>query len=190
MAQIRNTIRPLRLSDAGDIYEIMHMPNVLWGSLRLPSKTFDAWQTTVEQWVRDEQQHIFVVERQEKVVGMVRLEVSKGRRSHVGSLDIAVHEQFQGQGIGKMLMITAVDLADNWLNLRRLELGVFTDNERAIHLYQQFDFAIEGRLRFDGFRGGVYVDSYIMARFHPRYRSEEAQSDTEQSGDTAAGAPK
>lgn len=189
MAQIRNTIRPLRLSDAGDIYELMHMPNVLWGSLRLPSKSFDAWQATVEQWVRDEQQHIFVVERQDKVVGMVRVEVGKGRRSHVASLDIAVHDQFQGQGIGKYLMITAVDLADNWLNLRRLELGVFTDNERAIHLYQQFDFEIEGRLRCDAFRGGVYIDSYIMARFHPLYRGAEPQSAEKPAGGIAPDTP-
>ena len=173
MTQVRNTIRPLRLADAGDIYELMHMPNVLWGTARLPSQTLDAWRVVVERWVHDEQRHVFVVERQEKVVGIVKLQVGKGRRSHVGGLDIAVHDQFQGQGIGKMLMLTAIDLADNWLNLVRLDLGVYTDNERAIHLYQQFGFEIEGRKRLDAFRGGSYIDSYIMARLRSRPQSSD-----------------
>ena len=45
-------------------------------------------------------------------------------------------------------------------------MDIYTDNERAIHVYKQFDFEIEGRKRLDAFRGGSYIDSYIMARLH------------------------
>ena len=190
MTQVRNTIRPLRLADADNIYELMHMPNVLWGTTQLPSKTLDAWRARVEQWVHDEQDHTFVVERQEKVIGMISVRVGKGRRSHAGNVGMAVHDQFQGQGIGKMLMMTAIDLADNWLNLVRLELDVYTDNERAIHLYQQFGFEIEGRKRLDAFRGGSYSDSYIMARLRSRPQSSdtniEAMTSLPQNNPTAA----
>ena len=61
---------------------------------------------------------------------------------------------------------TLVDVADNWLNLRRLELTVYVDNEPAIRLYKKFGFEIEGTRRADAFRDGVYVDSYAMARLH------------------------
>lgn len=175
MTQVRTTIRPLRLADAGDIYELMHMPNVLWGVSLLPSTTHDAWHTIVEQWVHDERLHVFVAERQEKVIGEINVRVDTGRRSHMGILGMAVHDQFQGQGIGKMLMMTAIDLADNWLNLVRLELSVYTDNEPAIHLYQQFGFEIEGRKRLDAFRGGAYIDSYIMARLRSRPQYSDTQ---------------
>ena len=47
MNQKRITIRPLRLADAKDIYELMHMPNVLWATSLLPSTTVDAWQTII-----------------------------------------------------------------------------------------------------------------------------------------------
>ncbi len=37
-------------------------------------------------------------------------------------------------------MSEILDLADNWLMLVRIELGVFTDNEKAIKLYEKFGF--------------------------------------------------
>ncbi|RME41865.1 MAG: GNAT family N-acetyltransferase, partial [Caldilineae bacterium] len=66
--------------------------------------------------------------------------------------------------VGSQLMAAAIDLADNWLNLRRLELTVYTDNEPAIRLYRKFGFEVEGTHRAYAFRDGVYVDTLAMAR--------------------------
>jgi putative acetyltransferase len=55
-------------------------------------------------------------------------------------------------------------LVDNWLNLTRLELEVFTDNEPAIKLYKKFGFTIEGTLVRFAYRDGQFVDVYTMAR--------------------------
>jgi L-phenylalanine/L-methionine N-acetyltransferase len=168
MNQKRIIIRPLRMSDADDIHEIMHMPMVLWGTLNLPSKTLDGWHATIKDWAADEHTHVFVADVNGKVVGAISLWVGKGRESHLGRITMAVHDAYRGQGIGKMLMLTVIDLADNWLNLVRLELEVFTDNERAVRLYQHFDFEIEGTKRCDAFRGGNYIDSYVMGRLRPQ----------------------
>jgi len=70
--------------------------------------------------------------------------------------------------LGKMLMLTAIDLADNWLNLTRLQVNVYADNERALHLLKNFDFEIEGRLRSNSYRSGKYVDSYALGRLRPQ----------------------
>ena len=61
-------------------------------------------------------------------------------------------------------MAAAVDVADNWLNLTRLELEVYADNAAAIHLYERFGFTYEGTLRQHAFRNGKYVDSNVMGR--------------------------
>lgn len=77
---------------------------------------------------------------------------------------MAVRDDWHGKGIGSALMRAALDLADNWLNLRRIELHVYTDNAAGIALYTKFGFKIGGTHRHFAFREGRYVDAYSMAR--------------------------
>jgi RimJ/RimL family protein N-acetyltransferase len=67
-------------------------------------------------------------------------------------------------GVGTALMEAALDLADNWLDLTRIELSVYTDNAAGTALYEKFGFEIEGTHRRYAFRNGDYVDAYSMAR--------------------------
>ena len=77
---------------------------------------------------------------------------------------MAVRDDRQGQGVGTALLRAAVDLADQWLNLQRLELEVYVDNEPAVRLYRKFGFEIEGTLLRYAYRAGQYVDVYAMVR--------------------------
>jgi putative acetyltransferase len=62
------------------------------------------------------------------------------------------------------MMQAGIDLADKWLNLTRLELEVYADNEPAIRLYERFGFEREGVLRQHAFRDGRFVDAIVMGR--------------------------
>lgn len=62
------------------------------------------------------------------------------RLRHSADIGIMVHKDYQNMGVGSALMERLLDLADNWLMLVRVELTVFADNERAIHLYEKFGF--------------------------------------------------
>lgn len=59
---------------------------------------------------------------------------------------MAVRDDCQGQGVGTALLRAALDLADHWIDVRRLELEVYTDNAPAVWLYQKFGFGVEGTL--------------------------------------------
>jgi putative acetyltransferase len=102
----------------------------------------------------------------DEVVGQLHVQTfpSRPRRRHAGQIGMAVRDDWQGQGVGTALMQAAVDLADKWLNLTRLELEVYIDNGPAIRLYEKFGFTIEGTLVQYAFREGQYVDTYMMAR--------------------------
>ena len=50
------------------------------------------------------------------------------------------------------------------MNLHRVELTVYTDNEAALTLYGRFGFESEGVLRDSALRDGRFVDALSMAR--------------------------
>ena len=93
---------------------------------------------------------------------------SKPRRRHAASIGMTVHDAWAGRGVGTAPMAAAVDLADNWLNLRRIELTVYVDNEPAIRLYRRFGFEVEGTAIGYSFRDGEFVDAHMMARLRIR----------------------
>ena len=86
------------------------------------------------------------------------------RRSHCGSIGMGVAGAWQRQGIGSRLLGELLDIADNWMNLRRVELAVYCDNEAAVALYRKHGFEVEGQLRDYAIRDGGYADVYSMAR--------------------------
>jgi putative acetyltransferase len=60
----------------------------------------------------------------------------------------------------------AIELADHWLNLRRLSLVVFVDNSIACEMYRRLGFVVEGTMVGYGFRKGKYLDAHLMARLN------------------------
>ncbi len=59
-------------------------------------------------------------------------------------------------------MLTLLKLAFDEMNLHRVWLHVFPDNEGAIACYLKCGFREEGRLRQEVFQGGRYYDVIVM----------------------------
>jgi L-phenylalanine/L-methionine N-acetyltransferase len=155
-------IRGLERNDWQQIAVISSLPRCQPQTLRLPYQSLEFYKQRVEKQV--DQGRTLVASVDEILVGVASLTVNTGRRAHAAGLGINVHDDYQGRGIGSKLMAALLDLADNWLNLTRLELDVFCDNENAIALYKKFGFEIEGTKRKLAFRDGEFVDGYAMAR--------------------------
>ncbi|MCL4395446.1 MAG: GNAT family N-acetyltransferase [Chloroflexi bacterium] len=158
------TVRRAEPSDYDAVARIFSGSKAVWGTLQLPFPSVESWRKKLAEPA--EGLYSLVACADSQVVGTLGLRTYPGtpRRRHVGSIGMAVSDEWQGKGIGTALMQAAVDLADNWLSLLRLELDVYTDNEPAIHLYQKFGFQVEGTHRRSAFRAGEYVDTLAMAR--------------------------
>jgi len=143
---------------------------VLPGLLQVPYPTEAFWRKRIEEMpVGPTAAELFVVaERGGRVVGNAGVHpLAHVRRRHAAGIGMAVAPEAQRQGVGTALLAALIDWADNWVQLLRLELTVYTDNDTAIALYRKFGFVDEGVHRAFALRDGVYVDALAMARLHP-----------------------
>jgi putative acetyltransferase len=169
------TIRAREPSDWEEIAALTELAKVRWGTLRLPYTRKEQWRKWMENTPEERTGIVAVLDT--RIVGSADIFQYKGRRRHAGDIGMAVHDDFQRRGIGSALMAALIDVADNWLDLKRLELTVYADNATAIRLYQKFGFEVEGTLRGYAFRAGRYVDSLFMARLPPGRRAIDAPND-------------
>jgi putative acetyltransferase len=160
-------VRRAVVDDAEAVCATMAAPRARAGTLQLPFPTAEMWRKRIAEFAVDD--YLLVAEADGEVVGNLGLHTAgkSPRRRHVGQLGMAVRDDWQRKGVGSALMTAALDLADRWLNYRRLELTVYTDNTAATALYRKFGFVVEGTHRDFAFRDGCYVDAYAMARLHP-----------------------
>tara|TARA_Y100001960_G_scaffold333703_1_gene440415 strand:+ start:13324 stop:13923 length:600 start_codon:yes stop_codon:yes gene_type:complete len=87
-----------------------------------------------------------------------------GRSKHRAEIYLGVLKQFQGIGVGKKLM----EIADFWVRkegLERLQLTVFSTNEKAINFYKKLGFELEGTLKNAvKMEDGSYRDELFMGK--------------------------
>jgi putative acetyltransferase len=158
-------IRAFRMSDLDDVVELRAMPKTQRETLQLPYLSREALAQRFESQSGNVYSLVAAVTDTGKVVGNLGLhKVTNPRRAHTAEIGMSVHDDYHGQGIGSKLMAAAIDLAENWLNITRLELTVFTDNTPAIRLYEKYGFVREGTLRHYALRDGQFVDAHMMAR--------------------------
>jgi putative acetyltransferase len=156
------TIRAAEPGDLAALTALQNLPGYRFGTLRLP---FESEESVRKRLLEANPSRVLLVAiREGELVGTASLQRMTGRRAHVGALGMGVHDAHTGRGIGRRLLESVLNLADNWRGLRRVELSVHVDNAPALHLYQSCGFEIEGRERQSILRGGVLVDAFTMSR--------------------------
>ncbi len=161
--KIEFQVRAMNAADWPAIHELWSEPQVYRGMLQLPFQSEDAVRKKIEN--PPEGLIRLVAEAEGRVIAACTLHPNhRYRMRHIAGCGINVHPDYWNQGVGSALMAAIIDVADNWLNLKRIELEVFVDNAAAIHLYEKFGFVIEGTKCKYVFREGEYVDTHVMAR--------------------------
>ncbi len=157
------TIRPVRVEDAEAIWRITQQEGVIETILAAPSDRLEQRRERLARLGPDE--HWFVAAADGAVNGLAGLSVGTGRLRHSGHVFLFVAREYQGKGIGTRLLETLLDVADNWLLLRRVELTVFAENERAWRLYERLGFEKEGLRKLSVISQGEIKDEWLMARY-------------------------
>ena len=104
-----------------------------------------------------------VAEADGRIVGQLTLEGGKRRNvKHAAVLGITVAQEWRSQGVGRRLLTQSIRWARNSGVISRIELHVFVRNERAVRLYQEFGFVVEGRRRQAVIRDGESLADWVM----------------------------
>ncbi len=104
-----------------------------------------------------------VAEQDGQLVGGAGLQRGVWKKNeHTATLGIALRKEFRGRGIGEALLRSGLEWARS-VGIRKVKLGVFATNDRAIALYRKLGFVEEARLRGEVILEGHPVDEVLMA---------------------------
>jgi RimJ/RimL family protein N-acetyltransferase len=130
------------------------------GSVSQPSEAF--W---ISELIRADEHLVLVAEADGEVIGNVLVSVDRGvATEHIGVLSITIADGWRDVGIGTQLVAAAQRWARD-RRLRKVTLGVFPTNERAIAVYEKCGFVREGLRRQQYRSGNEFRDEVLMAWF-------------------------
>ena len=113
--------------------------------------------------------HMFVLETETPpleicAVLLLRVDQQIYLRS-LARVEIMVASKWQGQGVGKALLQSALELADKELVIERVEAEITTDNLGALKLFKSYGFKVEGTAKdWASAENGSFTDAYLLAR--------------------------
>lgn len=120
------------------------------------------------QFTKDSPRHfLLLAENKEKeILGMVNINgAQENMRQHIGEVGISVKKAYWHQGIASILLEEALYWWEEFSLLTRLELYVQSQNQAAIHLYEKYNFVLEGCLK-NGvqWQENQFDDVYVMGK--------------------------
>ena len=129
-----------------------------------------------EAQLRDQSSEIFAIETLDGThIGNIGLHDINWvhRRAEMGI--VIGEKEYWGRGFGSDAICALLAFAFNEMNLHRIYLQVYEDNERAIQAYKKCGFKLEGTLREAIFRKGTYYDEHIMAVLRSEFAERQDQ---------------
>jgi len=99
------------------------------------------------------------------IIGYAHLMFSnKPSRSHSCSFGMVIHQKYQRQGWGQLLLKDTIRFAQQ-IGKEKIWLHVYAFNKPAIKLYKKHGFKKEGAFKKEEYKNGHYVDVLSLAKF-------------------------
>ena len=87
----------------------------------------------------------------------------------IATLGIMMGPPYQNGGYGREAVLLALRLAFLEMGARKMELEVYSFNERAVRVYEQLGFTVEGRRRNAVVHRGAFCDQLLMGMLDAEY---------------------
>jgi RimJ/RimL family protein N-acetyltransferase len=161
-------IRRAEPRDAAAIAELFSDPAMLPFTTQLPFVGAAMWDKRLAEYA-DPSCLPLLATHNDTVAGLVLLRGYPNyiRRKHCASIDLlAVRVDRRRKGIGRALMNEALGAADQWLQIRRIDVTVSAQSAALKNFYTSLGFIDEGVKRKDSVQAGCYVDSSVMSRIN------------------------
>ena len=102
-----------------------------------------------------------------KMVGMIRICKVKFffRKPHARIRSFFVKQEFQGNGIGKLLLTSAKEYVNESSLSKKIDLGVVETQKKAISMYESFGFTTTWRGKTKRYYNGVRYNTRIMTLY-------------------------
>ena len=125
---------------------------------------FDRLKGNLESVAEDENDFLVSAFIGDEMIGDLGVTVVKPHIKflHRGYMGMSIRQEYTGSGLGSFMMKLALEQAKE-NGFEQVELGVFSDNDRARHLYSKFGFKEYGiNPRAFKLKDGTYRDEIIM----------------------------
>jgi RimJ/RimL family protein N-acetyltransferase len=177
---IQGTKTRLRALEHDDLQHFVRWVNDP-GIRRFVAIRYPLSMTEEESWwsgfLQRKNDHIFAIEAEDgSYIGNIGLHgvEQENRQAELGI--IIGHKAYWGQGYGTDAIQALLGWVFGYLNLNRVQLRVYSYNERAIRCYQRCGFRHEGTLRQARFSEGQYTDDWIMAILRAEFLADRGEA--------------
>ncbi len=104
-----------------------------------------------------------IAEYNTKLIGNIDLTGSKRSKiSHTAMLGMGISENWRNQGLGRILIQSALEWAKNQSELEIIWLDVYASNAIGYNLYQKMGFELSGIIKDFFKQGEAYIDKVQM----------------------------
>jgi len=168
------TLRPIRASDADAVWEVVSDPEGLrltGTTRRFTREEIDRWCATVAD-LPDRVDLAITLAGQDEYLGEIVLaDIDPVVRS--ADLRLVMRPGYRGRGYGTEAIELVLGFAFDGIGLHRVGLDVLSVNTRALSLYENLGFRVEGRRR-DAYRDGErWCDAIDMGLLEDEYRAAQ-----------------
>jgi RimJ/RimL family protein N-acetyltransferase len=172
-------LRPLERGDAPLFVSWINDPEVRHTLLRYWPLSLQAEEEFLDKLNRSEHDLALgiAVRQTDRLIGAAGLHQIDYRNRHT-SFGILIGEKGEwGKGYGTEATALMVRYAFETLNLNRVWLHVYEDNQRGIRSYEKVGFLKEGVLRQENYRAGRYGNTLTMAILRDEWQARNNIAD-------------